>query len=173
MTDGEREAMAGHGRYLLQHCVYICIIGIRTFFWTKGVVMLRCRHGSNYLALSPEWTTGTGRNAILVLVVYRRSSATNQLGLLSKTQRTTRKFGRLSVRCSSRQRAETASNSPQTSKLPLHQPFSLPSSSRDTINCLGQCSSNAQLSPLQGAPLLEPLLLVHFPLPSSAVREPT
>lgn len=150
MTDGQREAMAGYGRYLLQHCVYICIIGIRTVFWTKGVAMLRCRHGSNYLALSPEWTTGTGRNAILVLVVYRSSSATNQLGLLSKTQRTTRKS--------------------QTSKLPLHQPFSLPSSSRDTINCLGQCSSNAQLSPLQGAPLLEPLLLVHFPLPSSAAK---
>lgn len=147
VTDGQREAMAGYGRYLLQHCVYICIIGIRTVFWTKGVAMLRCRHGSNYLALSPEWTTGTGRNAILVLVVYRSSSATNQLGLLSKTQRTT-----------------------QTSKLPLHQPFSLPSSSRDTINCLGQCSSNAQLSPLQGAPLLEPLLLVHFPLPSSAAK---
>lgn len=121
VTDGQREAMAGYGRYLLQHCVYICIIGIRTVFWTKGVAMLRCRHGSNYLALSPEWTTGTGRNA-------------------------------------------------QTSKLPLHQPFSLPSSSRDTINCLGQCSSNAQLSPLQGAPLLEPLLLVHFPLPSSAAK---
>lgn len=36
--------MAGYGKMLIQHCVYICIIGTRT----RDAIM------ENYLALSPK-----------------------------------------------------------------------------------------------------------------------
>lgn len=125
-------------------------------------------------ALSPNCSSGSGSSAILVFVVRRTSSTANQMGALSKMQRTTRVgLGGSQSGVPVERRAETASNSPRTSKLPHLPTLHSSSSVVDSHQILpGQCSSNAQLSPSPGAPLSEPLLLVPFPPPSSAVREP-